>query len=156
MRTGASVPLIAGACTTDPYSSGGAFAFDVPGLPSDTWWFTGSAFIYIMLLAGGTAVNTFAFGGSFTFDADCIPSWTAWDRGSASNSLLVRVLTTLLPVVVLLRFMWTLLRWRRAGTTVPLIAGACAEDISALGGAFAFCVDALPLHSWWTVGTAII
>ena len=56
--TGATVPLIAGACTTDPYSSGGAFAFDVPGLPSDTWWFTGSAFIYIMLVSGAGVLPT--------------------------------------------------------------------------------------------------
>ena len=39
----------------------------------------------------------------------------------------MRALPTLLPVVVLLRFMWTTLRGVRGGTSVPLLAGAGAN-----------------------------
>ena len=102
--------LLAGASSDYSSSLVGSFTFGVGDPPIGSGWTCGSAFIYIILFAGGTAVNTFAFGGSFTFDADCIPSWVSWDRGSASNSLLVRVLTALLPGVVLLRFLCTVLR----------------------------------------------
>ena len=44
----------------------------------------------------------------------------------------------------------------RGGTTVPLLAGAGADYTSALGGTFAFDLDALPSDAWtpWDVGSA--
>ena len=69
-----------------------------------------------------------------------------------NSSLLVRVLA-LLPVVVLFRLMWEVLRRGRTGTTVPLLAGACANNTST-GGAFPFHVYNLPLWAGWDGGSA--
>ena len=63
-----------------------------------------------------------AIGGAISFLVSSLPSWTDWSYGSANKcSLLVRVLTTLLPGEVFLRLLWSLLRRMRGGPTVPLV-----------------------------------
>ena len=74
--------LIAGAgASASAY--GGALTFDVDTLPSDTWWYLGSAFIYIMLLAGASVRTPSSLGGAFPFSVGSPPSDTWWDIGSA-------------------------------------------------------------------------
>ena len=70
-----------------------------------------------------------------------------------NSSLLVRALA-LLPVVVLFRLMWEVLRCGRIGTTVPLFAGVSANSNPAWGGALAFRVTDLPSDLWWAFGSA--
>ena len=77
-------------------------------------------------------------------------------------SLLVRVLTLLLPVAVLLRFLFSFLRLGLAGPPVPqynfdmLVAGACARNPPADGGALAFLVYDTPSWAYWSAGSAMI
>ena len=72
------------------------------GIPSDAWWDYGSAYNFDMLVAGADADNASASGGALPFAVNSSPSRSWWNYGSAlSCSLLVRLLTTLLPGVVL-------------------------------------------------------
>ena len=103
-----------------------------------------------MLFAGAGAWNSPDVGGALPFNVNNSPLWEDWDFGSANKcSLLVRVLPSPLPFLALCRFLWPILRRGRPGTSVPLIAGACADNTSALGGAFAFIVRSLPSAIWW-------
>ena len=114
--------LVAGASSDNISSLGGTFMFDLGSLPSEAWWSNGSAFIYIMLVAGAGADSQSAFGGALVFNMDFPPSFEWWYNGSANKfSLLVRVLTTLLPLAVLLHLVWTLFLRVRGGPSVPLL-----------------------------------
>ena len=75
--------LVAGAGAGITFTIGGAFTFNVDGLPSASWLSYGSAFIYIMLFAGASAANTSSGCGAFTFDVEDSPLWADWYFGSA-------------------------------------------------------------------------
>ena len=112
-----------------------------------------------MLVVGASAPHT-SLGGSLTFDVRISPSEASWDRGSASNSLLVRLLAPLLPLLVFLRLLWTVFCRGRIGVSVPLfiyimlIAGAGAYDTSTKGGSFAFDMNTRLSDAWWAGGSA--
>ena len=73
-----------------------------------------------MLVAGAGAYATPAWGGAFAFGVGGYPSLVDWNTGSANKfSLLVRVLSPLLPVAVLLRLLWTFFLRLHGGTSVP-------------------------------------
>ena len=73
-----------------------------------------------MLLAGAAADDTPSVCGALSFIVNDSPLWAFWFFGSAFIcSLLVRVLVASLPLVALLRLLWTILRQIR-GAAVPL------------------------------------
>ena len=83
-RTSTAVPLLAGACAYTTPSLGGAFAFSMLILPSDTWWGHGSA---NMLFAGAAANDPSSGGGAFTFDMTNLPLDWYWSIGSANKNI---------------------------------------------------------------------
>ena len=87
--------LIAGAgASASAY--GGALTFDVDTLPSDTWWYLGSAFIYIMLFAGASVDRHPALGGAFPFNVSLLLSNAWWGVGSAPYMSVFRLYVILL------------------------------------------------------------
>ena len=75
--------LVAGAGAGITFTIGGAFTFNVDGLPSASWLSYGSAFIYIMLFAGASAAFAPTSGGAFMFGVSDLPSNAWWHLGSA-------------------------------------------------------------------------
>ena len=77
--------------------------------------------------------------------------------GNIFCSLLVEALTTLFHSVALFRFMRKAFRLLRGGTSVPrflLIAGACTDNPSDVGGALTFYVADHPSRTNWDLGSA--
>ena len=66
----------------------------------------------------------------------------------------MQVPTTLLPMVVLLRFVRTFLRWGRGGAAVPLLAGGSLQYKLPGGGVFVFTMDIMPFWNGWDGGSA--
>ena len=74
------------------------------------------------LFAGAGANVGSADGGALSFNVAAPSLFEAWYNGSAYiyHSLLVRVLTTLLPLMELCRLIWAIFRRKRGGPSVPL------------------------------------
>lgn len=108
--------------------------------------------LYFMLIAGAGADSTPAWDGALTFDVNNLLSEAWWHIGSALCSLLVEVLE---QVFLFVEHFYFLLDGKALNMiTVPLLAGACADNLSAFGGAFTFAMNDFPLWAFWYLGSA--
>ena len=68
--------------------------------------------------------------------------------------MLVRALSTLLPMLALLRLMCTIPRRMCGGTSVPLLAGGSVGDDYQHAGMFSFSINSRVENLTWSFGSA--